>query len=75
MDELLWARLRDKRPSGGMLQEKLAAAPPLGRTASYQNMIDQGLRLHKAFRNISNAAVREAVVTLVSELARSETGD
>jgi hypothetical protein len=75
MDELLWARLRDKRPSSGVLSEKLAEKPPVERPASYQNMIDQGLRLHKAFRNISNAALREAVVTLVIELARSEISD
>ena len=75
MDELLWARLRDKRPSSGVSPEKLAGKLPFERTASYQNTIDQGLRLHRAFRDISNAAVREAVVTLVIELARSESAD
>jgi len=75
MDELLWARLRDKQPSSGVSGEKLATKLPFERTASYQNMIEQGLRLHRAFRNISNSALREAVVTLVIELARSEIVD
>jgi hypothetical protein len=71
MDELLWARLRDKRLLSGVSPENPVGRPPFERTASYQNMIDQGLRLHKAFREISNAAVREAIVTLVIELAGS----
>jgi len=75
MDEFLWARLRDKRPSSGTSGEKPAGKLPFERTASYQNMVDEGLRLHKAFRNINNSALREAIVTLVVELAKGEIAD
>jgi transcriptional regulator with XRE-family HTH domain len=34
---------------------------------------DQGLRLHRAFIGVRNPALREAIVSLVVELARNET--
>jgi transcriptional regulator with XRE-family HTH domain len=34
---------------------------------------DQGLRLHRAFMGVRNPALREAIVSLVTELARNET--
>jgi hypothetical protein len=34
---------------------------------------DQGLRLHRAFIGVKNPALREAIVSLVIELARNET--
>lgn len=33
---------------------------------------DQGLRLHRAFISVKNPALREAIVSLVSELAKSQ---
>ncbi len=69
MDEFLRARLHGRPAFSG---EKLAGKLPFERTAGYQTMIDQGLRLHRAFRNISNSAVREAIITLVVELGKSE---
>ena len=69
MDEFLRARLPATPAFSG---EKLAGKLPLEATAGYRTMIDQGLRLHRAFRNISNAALREAVITFVVELEKSE---
>jgi hypothetical protein len=34
---------------------------------------DQGLRLHRAFIGVKNPGLREAIVSLVVELARNET--
>ena len=34
---------------------------------------DQGLRLHRAFIGVKNPALREAIVSLVIEMARNET--
>ncbi len=69
MDEFLWARLP---PKPAFSEEKLAGELPLEATVGYRTMIDQGLRLHRAFRNISNAALREAIVTFVVELEKGE---
>ncbi len=69
MDEFLWARLPARPAFSG---EKLAGKLPFEATAAYRTMIDQGLRLHRAFRNISNPALREPIVTFVVELAKSE---
>lgn len=33
---------------------------------------DQGLRLHRAFIGVKNPALREAIVSLVIELARND---
>jgi hypothetical protein len=72
MDEFVWARLRGARPSSGMSGEKPAGERTGG---GYQNMVDEGLRLHRAFCSISNAALREAIVTLVVELTKAESVD
>ncbi len=69
MDEFLRARLRAKPASSG---EKPAEKLPFEATVGYRTMIDQGLRLHKAFRNISDAALRVAIVTFVVELTKRE---
>ena len=34
---------------------------------------DQGLRLHRAFVGVKNPALREAIIALVTELAKNET--
>jgi hypothetical protein len=72
MDEFLWARLP---PKSALRGEKLAGEPPLEATPGYRTMIDQGLRLHRAFRTIRNAALREAIVRFVVELERSENAN
>ena len=38
----------------------------------YLTLPDQGLRLHRAFANVKNSALREAIVTLVVEMAKVE---
>jgi hypothetical protein len=72
MDEFLRARLHSRPAFSG---ERPAGKLPFERTAGYQTMIDQGLRLHRAFRNISNSAVREAIITLVVEFTKCENVD
>lgn len=47
-------------------------APP-ERDAAVLTLPDQGLRLHRAFIGVKNPALREAIVSLVTELARNET--
>jgi transcriptional regulator with XRE-family HTH domain len=46
---------------------------PLTRDESYLTLLDQGLRLNRAFVGIKNPALREAVVSLVIELARNDS--
>jgi hypothetical protein len=72
MDEFLRARLHAKPALG---TGKPAELLPFEATAGYRTMIDQGLRLHKAFRNVSDAALRETIVTFVVELTKSENVD
>jgi hypothetical protein len=61
----------DQRTSGGELPE----APNAERTADDQVMLDQGLRLNRAFISISDSLVREAIVNLVVEAAMSPPSD
>jgi transcriptional regulator with XRE-family HTH domain len=49
-----------------------AERPPNGDGARL-TLPDQGLRLHRAFIGVKNPALREAIVSLVVELARNET--
>ena len=46
---------------------------PVSRDGALLTLPDQGLRLHRAFIGVKNPALREAIVSLVSELARNET--
>ena len=46
---------------------------PAGRDGAHLTLPDQGLRLHRAFIGVRNPALREAIVSLVVELARNET--
>jgi transcriptional regulator with XRE-family HTH domain len=46
---------------------------PVGRDKALLTLPDQGLRLHRAFIGVKNPALREAIVSLVIELARNET--
>jgi hypothetical protein len=45
------------------------------RTADYQELLDQGLRLNRAFISINDPLVREAIVNLVVEAAKNENGE
>ena len=46
---------------------------PINRDGARLTLPDQGLRLHRAFIGVKNPALREAIVSLVIELARNET--
>ena len=46
---------------------------PLTGEKSYLTLPDQGFRLNRAFVGIKNPALREAVVSLVIELARNDS--
>jgi transcriptional regulator with XRE-family HTH domain len=46
---------------------------PVNREAALLTLPDQGLRLHRAFIGVKNPALREAIVSLVIELARNDT--
>jgi transcriptional regulator with XRE-family HTH domain len=45
---------------------------PLRRDGHYFTLPDQGLRLHRAFVGVKNPALREAIVSLVIELAKND---
>ncbi len=46
--------------------------PPAAPHAARLTLPDQGLRLHRAFISVKNPALREAIVSLVTELARHD---
>ena len=46
---------------------------PVNRDEALLTLPDQGLRLHRAFIGVKNPALREAIVSLVIELARNAT--
>jgi transcriptional regulator with XRE-family HTH domain len=45
---------------------------PASRETARLTLPDQGLRLHRAFIGVKNPALREAIVSLVIELARND---
>ena len=45
------------------------------RTADHQALLDQGLRLNRAFIRIKDPLIREAIVNLVADAARTQSGD
>ena len=45
---------------------------PTSREGTHLTLPDQGLRLHRAFIGVRNPALREAIVSLVTELARND---
>lgn len=65
----------DERRSGGAAREESPEAPNAERTADAQGMLDQGLRLNRAFISINDSLVREAIVNLVVEAAMSPPAD
>ena len=46
---------------------------PTANQKAAPDLPDQGLRLHRAFIGVKSPALREAIVSLVTELARTET--
>jgi transcriptional regulator with XRE-family HTH domain len=42
------------------------------KASAYATLPEQGLRLHRAFASVKNAALREAIITLVVELAKND---
>ena len=46
---------------------------PPNRDEAYLTLPDQGLRLHRAFIGVKSPALREAIVSLVTELARNDS--
>jgi transcriptional regulator with XRE-family HTH domain len=46
---------------------------PANQEVARLTLPDQGLRLHRAFIGVKSPALREAIVSLVTELARTET--
>ena len=50
-----------------------AGERPLPREGSYLTLRDQGLRLNRAFVGIKNPALRDAVISLVIELAKNDS--
>jgi transcriptional regulator with XRE-family HTH domain len=47
-------------------------AQPVSRNGALLTLPDQGLRLHRAFMGLKNPALREAIVSLVIEMARND---
>ena len=45
---------------------------PVNRNGALLTLPDQGLRLHRAFIGVKNPALREAIVSLVIEMARND---
>ena len=45
---------------------------PLRRNGASSTLPNQGLRLHRAFVGVKNSALREAIVSLVIELAKND---
>jgi transcriptional regulator with XRE-family HTH domain len=46
---------------------------PTSQEGARLTLPDQGLRLHRAFIGVKNPALREAIIALVTELAKNET--
>jgi hypothetical protein len=44
-------------------------------SAEYRAMLEEGLRLNRAFFNIRSASIREAIINLIVETANNESGD
>src|SRR5271154_2903520 len=69
------SRWPGERMSGGAAWEDLPEALPVERYAGHQAMLEQGLRLNRAFIAIKDPRVREAIVNLVVETAKNASGE
>jgi hypothetical protein len=63
------------RAPGAAMAEDLPEATDVERTADHQALRDQGLRLNRAFVQIKDPLVREAIVNLVVDAARNQSGE
>ena len=61
--------------SSGAAWEDSPDAPPAGRSDDHQALLDQGLRLNRAFIKINDPRVREAIIALVAEAAMLRPSD
>ncbi len=64
----------DERMPGGA-SEDLPEALQVERTGADQTLLDQGLRLNRAFIKIKDPLVREAIVNLAVEAVKKESGE
>jgi hypothetical protein len=67
------SRWPDGPASSGALCEDLTEALPADQNGGYQAMLEQGLRLNRAFVAISDPRVREAIINLVVEAAKIQS--
>src|SRR5271166_1789831 len=65
----------EEKTAGGAAREYSPEAPQVGGFGGYQAMLDQGLRLNRAFISISDPLVRKAIVNLVVEAAKNQSGE
>ena len=65
----------ERRTAGGAAREQSPEAPQVEGFGGYQAMLDQGLRLNRAFISIDDSLVREAIVNLVVEAAKNQSGE
>ncbi len=56
-------------------RENSPEALNVARAADHQALLDQGLRLNRAFILIKDPLVREALVNLADDAARTQSGD
>lgn len=59
--------------SGAAMPADLPEAPDVERPADRKALRDQGLRLNRAFVQIKNPLVREAIINLVTDAATNES--
>jgi hypothetical protein len=65
----------EEKTAGDAAREYSPEAPQVGGFGGYQAMLDQGLRLNRAFIRVSDPLVREAIVNLVVEAAKNQSGE
>lgn len=67
-------RRRDERSAEEGFWESPRLPPVEERTGRDQALLDQGLRLNRAFVSIKDPLVREAIINLVVDAARNQNG-
>jgi hypothetical protein len=66
---------RDRRLPKVLCKNGHTQRPPCEGSAEYRAMLDEGLRLNRAFFNIRSASIREAIINLIIETANNENAD
>jgi hypothetical protein len=69
------SRWPDERMSGYGELEDLPKALDAERTGDSETLVDQGLRLNRAFMSINDPLVREAIINLAVEAANQSADD